>query len=128
MRDTNALLHQFEIDTAVACALLAAAALVVPGGGGWLAVSVLAGGVLVWGSYRALKASVDAVIAGSEGRFALVNVFTRYGMLGLGAYVMLARLRLHPVGVVIGASSLALAAAAAAVRALRSSGSVQSSR
>jgi hypothetical protein len=128
MRDTTDLLHHFEVDIVLACTLLAGGALVLPRGGALMAVSVLGGGALVWASYRTLKASVDAAIARSRRPGTLVKVFTRYGMLALGAYVMLARLGLHPVGVVIGASSLALAAAAAAVRCLWSSGSVQSSR
>jgi hypothetical protein len=43
----------------------------------------------------------------------------RYLVLGLAAYVMIARLRLHAVGVLIGASSLVAAASVEAVRTLR---------
>jgi hypothetical protein len=128
MRDRSELLHRFEVDLWISCLVLAASALVLPAGGSRFALSVVAGGVLVWVSYRTLKGSVDAAVARARPRRTLVKVFTRYGMLALGAYVMLARLRLHPVGVVVGASSLALAAAAAAVRSLWSSGPVQSNR
>jgi hypothetical protein len=128
MRPGWDLLHRFEADLWISCVLLAAIALVVPAGGARLGLSVLAGGALVWASYWTLKGSVDAVITRSRPTRTLVKIFTRYGMLALGAYVMLARLRLHPVGVVLGASSLALAAAAAAVRSLWSSGPVQSNR
>jgi hypothetical protein len=38
--------------------------------------------------------------------------------LGLLAYVMIARLRLHPVGLIVGASSLVASASFEAVRAL----------
>jgi hypothetical protein len=126
MPDPVDLLHRFEADLWISSLALAAIALLVPGGGLHLTVAVLAGGALVWVSYRTLKAGVNATMARARPGRTLVKVFTRYGMLALGAYVMLARLRLHPVGVLIGASSLALAAAAAAVRCLWSSGPVRS--
>ena len=128
MHQGSDVLHRFESDLRMSCLLLATVALLVPPGGAWMALSVLAGGALVWASYWTLKGSVDAAIARTRPGWTLVKVFTRYGMLALGAYVILARLRLHPVGVVIGASSLALAAAATAVRSLWSSGPVQSNR
>jgi hypothetical protein len=128
MRERSELLQRFEADLWIACLVLAGIALVMPAGGSRLALSVVSGGVLVWASFRTLKGSVNAAVARSRPCRTLVKVFTRYGMLALGAYVILARLRLHPVGVVIGASSLALAAAAAAVRCLWSSGPVQSNR
>ena len=123
--EPSRLLRDFNTDVVVAAAVLALVALVWPGGGAWLSGSVLAGGALVWGSYRTLKASVDAALGGGRRPATLVKVFTRYGILAVAAYVMLARLRLHPVGVVIGASSLALAAAAAAIRCQRSGGPVR---
>ena len=128
MRERSELLQRFEADLWISCLALAAVALVVPSGGAHVGLAVAAGGFLVWASYCTLKGSVDAAVARTRRRWTLVKVFTRYGMLALGAYVMLARLQLHPVGVVIGASSLALAAAAAAVRCLWSSGPVQSDR
>jgi hypothetical protein len=48
-----------------------------------------------------------------------VKLAGRYLVLGLAAYVMIARLRLHAVGVLIGASSLVAAASIEAVRTLR---------
>ena len=50
-----------------------------------------------------------------------VKLAGRYLVLGLAAYVMIARLRLHAVGVLIGASSLVAAASFEAVRTLRRS-------
>ena len=123
MSEANRLLHRFEVDAVVASLILALLALAAPGGGSLMAVSVLAGGAFVWASFRTLKASVDAALRRSRRPATLVKVFTRYGILAVAAYVMLARLRLHPVGVVIGSSSLALAAAAVAVRSRWSSGS-----
>jgi len=43
----------------------------------------------------------------------------RYALLGLLAYVMIARLRLNPVGLLLGASSMVAAAAIEAMRAVR---------
>ena len=48
-----------------------------------------------------------------------VKLAGRYGLLALGAYVMIVRLRLHAIGVLIGASSLVAAASFEAVRTLR---------
>ena len=51
---------------------------------------------------------------------AALKFLGRYALLAVLAYVMLARLRLHPVGVVIGVSVPAVAAAMQLVRAARS--------
>ena len=48
-----------------------------------------------------------------------VKLAGRYALLALGAYVMIVRLRLHAIGVLIGASSLVAAASFEAVRTLR---------
>ena len=57
---------------------------------------------------------------GGKGRtrvvFGLVKFFTRYGILAAVAYVIMARLRLPPVAVVAGASSIVVAVMAEAVR------------
>lgn len=45
-----------------------------------------------------------------------VSVLGRHALLGVVAYVIIARLRLHPVGVLLGASAVVLAAAREAVR------------
>ena len=50
-----------------------------------------------------------------------VKLAGRYALLGLWAYVMIVRLRLHAIGVLIGASSLVAAASFEAVRVLRRS-------
>lgn len=116
MPERDPLLRAFERDAAVACIALALAALIVPGGGPMMAASVFGGAALSAISYRAIKRAVTALGSGGNHAFALVKFFTRHGILAVAAYVMLARLRLHPVGVIVGASSLVLAAAAAAAR------------
>jgi len=58
---------------------------------------------------------------GRAGAGLAMKMAGRYALLGLGAYVMIVRLRLHAAGVLIGASSLAAAASFEAVRVLRRS-------
>lgn len=101
-----------------------------------LALGVIGGGVLVAISLLAIRSSVDALLAlmtggvGESGppidpqtarRRAAGAVFRlvgRYALLAVLAYVMIARLRLHPIGLLIGASSLVASAALEAVRVL----------
>jgi hypothetical protein len=92
-------------------------------------LAVLAGGLLAWLSYRGIKAGIDAALRRSEGRgdhgggrgrgLALVKFFTRYAIVALAAYIGMVRLRLHPVGLVVGASSFVVAAAMEAIRSAR---------
>ncbi len=49
----------------------------------------------------------------------LVKFFTRYGILALAAYVIMARLRLPPLAVFAGASSLVIAVAVEAARGIQ---------
>jgi hypothetical protein len=129
-------LRQFERDGAIACGVMALAALAVERGRPDGAAGVLAGGALTGLSYWALKGAVNLVVrlagrgrgnAGQEpplpagARVGLaVKFFSRYALLAVGAYVMLTRLRLHPAGLVIGATSPFVAAAVLVVRMSRS--------
>ena len=113
-------------DTAVVCAVLIAVAalwkrnVAAPAG-------VAAGGLLIALSFWAIKGAVDAMIrrrsegesARKKARFQLVKFFTRHVMLALAAYVMIVRLRVDPVAMLMGVSSLGAAAAVEAVRGLR---------
>ena len=115
------LLARFERDALLACVAMALAALLLPFGGGWAALGVLGGGGLAGVSYRGLKAGVYGAVGPGSGRaIALVKFFTRYAMLAVAAYVMLARLRLPVWAVAAGASSLVVAVAIAAARAFGS--------
>jgi hypothetical protein len=116
MTDADRFLRRFERDAWVSCAVMAGVALVVTGGEWQAGASVAGGGALAAISYGAIKGAVQGVGRGAGQRAALVKFFTRYAMLALAAYVMLARVRLHPVGVVAGASSLVVAAMIAAAR------------
>jgi hypothetical protein len=112
-------LRRLERDAAAACVVLAIGAALMPGGGASAMAGVFGGGLLAAMSYRAIKGGVTAALTPTRSAWRLVNFFTRYVILALAAYVMLVRLRLHPVGMVVGASSLVLAAMVAAVRFLR---------
>ena len=101
---------------------MALVALILPWGGAWAAFSVACGGGLAGVSYRGIRSGVDAAITGQKGRILpLVKFFTRHAILAFTAYVMLTRLRVSPVGLLAGASSLVAAATFAAVRVIVSS-------
>jgi len=111
-------------DAVVICLLAAGAA---QWFSGWtLAVGVLGGGLLMAISFYTLGHGVAAIVpravGGGSGRRtvagAVVKLALRYALLGFLAYVMIARLRLHPMGLLVGASSVAAAAFVEAVRLL----------
>lgn len=113
---------RFEREAMLACLVFSALAFVWPTGGVAAAGAVLGGGILAAISYLALKGIVDLAVSGTKTRVSpLVKFFTRNAILAFAAYVMLARLRLHPVGVIVGATSIVVAAGAAAVRTIASS-------
>jgi len=94
---------------------------------GWrTAVGVLGGGFLTGVSFYTLGHGVSAIVlaaaGGSPGRRGmagtLLKLGLRYALLGFLAYVMIARLRLQPIGLLVGASSVAAAAFVEAVRLL----------
>ena len=83
-----------------------------------LALGVVAGGVLAAVALRGLIGALNAVApTGKNGeirpnsrRFSLVKFFTRYVILTAVAYVMMVRLHLDPVGMLVGVSSVVVAA------------------
>jgi hypothetical protein len=105
---------------------LAAAAVTLVFWGWRIAAGVLGGGVLIAVSFYTLGHGVSAIVlaatGGGVGRRAmaggLLKLVLRYALLGFLAYVMIARLRLHPIGLLVGASSVAAAAFVEAVRLL----------
>ena len=101
-------------------AILAAAAAIT--GGVPALLGVATGGLLAAISYGAIRAGVDALTSTSSTStvWRLVKFVTRFAILGGIAYVMMVRLRAHPVWMLLGASSLVAAAALDAVRAPRS--------
>jgi hypothetical protein len=142
MRDADPLLRRLERDAVIWCGLATAAALAVRPDAPGIAAGVVGGGLLALVSLLAIRSSVDALLTriqpapsapaggpdepdlptGPPARAGAglgVKLAGRYLVLGLAAYVMIARLRLHAVGVLIGASSLVAAASIEAVRTLR---------
>jgi hypothetical protein len=83
-------------------------------------LGIAGGGLLSIASFYAIRATVDAAVGAKprKGAAVLVKVAGRYGLLALLAYVMIARLRLHPLGVLVGVTALAGSATAEAVRSL----------
>jgi hypothetical protein len=106
----------------VICVVSAVAALIAFG---WRpAAGVLGGGLLIGISFYSIGGGVAAIVAAASGgrpaRMVLIRTLVilviRYALLGFLAYVMIARLRLHPIGLLLGASSVAAAAFVEAFR------------
>lgn len=125
-------LRRIERDALIACVVSAVAALVVPRGGWRVAAGALGGGALVAISYWGIKSGVAGLVGVAEaaGRrrgsvrrrsiaWPLVLFVGRYALLVFLAYVMIVRLRLHPIGLLIGVSSVVVAAAIEAARIAR---------
>jgi hypothetical protein len=113
----------------VVATLLAA---VVPWGGAWSAAAVAGGAVLslvsFWAIRRGVTGLAEAVLTRRDetairaGRPRFLALFVlRYALLAIMAYVMIARLRLSPLGLLCGASVTMLAAAAELMRRVRPS-------
>lgn len=107
-------------DAVALCAVLAAFAWVVWPREWRAGAGVLGGGALVGLSAWAIRGTVDALIGrgggGRSGAWVLVKFFTRHAILAVAAYGMMVRLHLDPVGMLVGVSSLALAAGVEAIR------------
>lgn len=108
----------------VICLLTAAAAAAVFG---WrVAAGVLGGALLIGISFYTIGGGVAAIVSAASGgapsrktlRRSVLKLVVRYALLGFLAYVMIARLRLHPIGLLVGASSVPAAAFVEAVRIL----------
>jgi hypothetical protein len=126
--DIDPLLRRVEITALVLCAAMAAAALALARGAPGPAMGVLAGGLLTLTSYWSIKVGLSGLITTTTNAAAdgvpfrpprgriMLQLAGRYALLGLLGYVMIARLRLHPVAVLVGASSFVGAVAVEAVR------------
>ena len=131
---TDPLLRRVERTAIVLCLAMSAAALVIARGRPGPAFAVLGGGLLIGVSYwsigsgvaelvrsaeRAGAASTDAPPASPRsGRRTVLKLAGRYALLALLAYVMIARLRMHPLALLAGASSFVAAVSVEAVRLL----------
>jgi len=121
----DAFLRRLESTAVVACCAMAALALALARGRPGPATGVLGGGLLIAVSYwtigsgvTALGAAVSATKRAPRLAWTILTVVGRYALLALLAYVMIARLRLHPVGLLAGASSVVVAASVEALRLL----------
>jgi hypothetical protein len=126
---TELMLRRVQATAVIVCVVLAAAAVVASRGRLWPALAVLAGGALAGISYWMLATGVTGIVDLMMPRTAASPRLTRrlrlviigklagrYALLALLAYVMIARLRLHPLGLLVGASSVVAAVAIEAVR------------
>jgi hypothetical protein len=105
------MLRRIERRAVLSCAIMAIGAWAIARGRVDAPLGVLGGGALVWISYRGIKSGVDALTTTPRAHVALglVKFFTRYGILAAAAYVIMARLRMPPLAVIGGASSLVVA-------------------
>lgn len=109
---------------AVICAVTTAAAWLLAGPR--MAAGVLGGGLLIGISFYTLGGGVAALMTSAAGGQvprrtmggSLIRLVLRYALLGFLAYVMIARLRLHPIGLLVGVTSVVAAAFFEAVRLL----------
>ena len=122
----NAWLARIQRNALIACAVFTAAAWLAGGRGA--AAAVIGGGLLAAISFVLIKGGIlDAAALDRESgvspppgaSFAILKLTGRYALLGFLAYVMIARLRLHPLGLIAGASSVVAAAALEAGRLFR---------
>jgi hypothetical protein len=130
--DADPLLRRLERTAILACLVMAVTALVLARGRPGPALGVLGGGLLIAISYRTIGSGVNALVglltrdraaadapAHAPPLFVtLLKVAVRYALLALLAYVMITRLRLHPLGLLAGVSSVVAAAAVEVVRLL----------
>ena len=89
----------------------------------WSAVSVIGGGVLIGISFVSIRGGIETLADQAADRAtrptvarAVIKLVGRYALLALLAYVMIARLRLHPLGLLAGASSVVAGAGVEALR------------
>jgi hypothetical protein len=126
--ETDPLLRRVGRTAVMVCALMAAVALMFSPSHFPSALAVIGGGLIAGASYLAIQSGVSAfvdrlIVSGTPPRrpalrWAVTKLTLRYALLGFGAYVMIARLRLPPLGLLAGASSIVAAVAVEAVRLL----------
>jgi hypothetical protein len=116
------LLRRLERSAVIGGVVMMLAAFAVTRGSVDAAASVAGGWLLIATTYLVIRSSVDSLAGDArEGKtrgfaWTIVKLAGRYALLAFLAYVMIARLRLHPLGLMAGAS---LAVAAASVEAVR---------
>lgn len=112
--------------------LLSVAMLIWPGTGPMVAAGVMGGALLGGISYWAIKRGVDGLagamvgggLASAHVARSLTMLVGRYALLALIAYVMISRLRLSPVGLLLGASVIPIAATVEVLAGVRKHGKI----
>ena len=112
-------LARIERRAIISATVIFAVALAWPSAGPPVAAGVLGGAILAGISSLGIRRGVDGVTAAISGgngtRGGLVRALTmlvgRYALLALIAYVMISRLRLSPLGLLMGVSVIPVAAA-----------------
>jgi len=120
------LLRRLERETLVVVMMMTAGAFVLKPANPLLALGVVGGAVLAGLAYWGIRGLADVLVAGairgeirSNSRgWALVKFFTRHAILALAGYGMMTRLKLDPIGLLMGVSSPIVVVALEAVRAL----------
>jgi hypothetical protein len=111
------LLARVQRNALVCCAVMAVLAVAIArdwrGG-----LAVAGGGLLIATSFLSIRGGIDDLAAGRRAGRALLKIAGRYALLAFLAYVMIARLRLPPWGLIAGASSVVAATAVEAARLL----------
>jgi hypothetical protein len=115
---SNDLIRRLKRRAVVGCAAMALAAWAISRDP-WMPVAVLGGGLLIGISFASIATGVDSVAARRRAGLAVLAIAGRYALLAFLGYVMIARLRLSPLGLIAGASSGALAAVLEAAALLR---------
>jgi hypothetical protein len=125
--EPDPLLRRIGRTALIVCALMTLAALLLSRSPMMSALAVIGGGIIASISYRAIQSGVTALVDRLAGaatarrsrpavRWVVMKLSARYALLGFAAYVMIARLRLPPLGLLAGASSIVTAVAVEAVR------------
>jgi hypothetical protein len=112
-------LNGLERRAMIVTVLLAVGALVWPSAGMMTALGVLGGALIAGISYFGVRRGVDGLTAALSGGASaragilrtLIMLLGRYALLAVIAYVMIARLRVSPLGLLLGVSVIPLAAA-----------------
>jgi hypothetical protein len=111
-------IERLQREALVSCFVMAAVAAAI-GRSWWTGLAVIGGGLLIATSFLSIQSGVDAIAHHQSAGRALLKIISRYALLAFLAYVMIARLRLSPLGLIAGASSVVAAASFEAVRFLR---------
>jgi hypothetical protein len=125
--EPDPLLRRIGRTALLVCVLMTLVAVVVSRSPLMAALAVIGGGFIAGVSYRAIQSGVTAMVdrltdanSGVRSRpavrWVVMKLTARYALLGFVAYVIIARLRLPPLGLLAGASSVVTAVAVEAVR------------